>query len=273
MELEVRYVHSAFDIVGYCSAHDYKWDENFVFNGEAHDLWEIVCVTEGAVEVTEDEKVYSLSAGDMILHAPLEFHRIRSSRGTSPSLYVISFKSVGELSPRLRDGVFSLDEGYLREYSRIFKKISTFLADTDAYADFGYEAAALLKAFLISLGRYGEAESRISNVQSALEYQKAVRLMTEGVCENLTLAEIAAKSYISVSYMKLLFKKYAGISPKSYYSNLRVQYAAALLRDGASVESVAERMNFSSPNYFSVFFKQRSGKTPSEYRRDAINGL
>ena len=71
---------------------------------------------------------------------------------------------------------------------------------------------------------------------------------------------------ISISYLKLLFKNYAGISPKIYFNQLRARHAAQLLKKDLSVAEVAEQMNFSSQNYFTVFFRKHMGVTPSEYR-------
>ena len=86
--------------------------------------------------------------------------------------------------------------------------------------------------------------------------------MSKNTLENLTLEDIAIKTNISVSYMKSLFKTYAGISPKSYYNLLRVQTATELLKNGNSVTEVALAMNFSSASYFSAFFKRETGIPP-----------
>ena len=66
---------------------------------------------------------------------------------------------------------------------------------------------------------------------------------------------------------KLLFNTYAGISPKSYFNQLRLRHANELLSIGLSVTEVAELMNFSSPNYFSAFYKKHTGISPSERQK------
>ena len=91
--------------------------------------------------------------------------------------------------------------------------------------------------------------------------------MTNGVCQNLSLEDFAKENNVSISYLKLLFAKYAGISPKAYYTGLRVRHATELLRDGVGVAEVAEQMCFSSPNYFSSFYKKNTGLLPSEIRK------
>ena len=106
MALQIKKANKIFEIVGFCTAFRFEWNESFVFNGERHHVWEIVYLDSGKVEVTEDEKIYTLESGNIILHAPMEFHRIRSAYGTSPSGYVISFEALGELPEQLKNGIF-----------------------------------------------------------------------------------------------------------------------------------------------------------------------
>ena len=66
---------------------------------------------------------------------------------------------------------------------------------------------------------------------SAKEYNKVVSDMAACVYEAYDLATFAKRASISLSYVKLLFAKYAGVSPKSYYSDLRAKEAAKLLSE------------------------------------------
>ena len=254
-----------FSITGFYSAFAFSWDEHYQFHGESHDLWEIVLVTSGKVEATEDEKVYTLEKNNMLLHAPMEFHRIASAENTTPSGLIMTFGTVGTLPEELKKGIFVLSEPDKQEYEAIVKKIMQFLEETgNTYL--GQEVANQLCAFLIRLGSE-TAERRLDNSPAATEYRRVVSAMTHGVFENLTLADFAKECNISVSYIKQLFKKYAGLSPKAYYTHLRVRHAARLLDEGHSATEIADKMNFSSPNYFSVFFKKHTGSAPSEYKR------
>ena len=91
--------------------------------------------------------------------------------------------------------------------------------------------------------------------------------MARTVSQNLSLEDFSIENNVSISYLKLLFAKYAGISPKAYYTNLRVRHATELLKEGMSVAEVADQMAFSSPNYFSSFYKKKTGVLPSEIRK------
>ena len=57
------------------------FDEGYEFHGEAHDFWECVCVLEGELCVSADERVYNMPCGSMIFHKPLEFHKKEETKG------------------------------------------------------------------------------------------------------------------------------------------------------------------------------------------------
>ena len=268
---KIKTVERRFLINGFISAFEFIWNDRYVFNGESHDFWEVVFVTSGEVDVTEDEKIYVMRAGDMILHAPGEFHTIRSRKGSAPCGYIMTFSAAGELPEALKDGIFAIDEREKEVYLEIVARIHKFLMSKGNTEHFGQEASGLLTAFLVRLGT-SPVSHKLNTSPAAKEYCGVVSEMMESVCENLTLTDIAAKNNISVSYVKFLFQKYAGVSPKQYYTNLRVQHAQALLCEGKSVAEVSDIMNFSSPNYFSAFFKKHTGVLTSEVKKNQQNG-
>jgi AraC-like DNA-binding protein len=258
-------INNTFEIKGFYSAIHFEWSDNFVFSGESHNFWEVVYVESGEVEVTEDENVYTLREGNIIFHAPMEFHRIKSAGGSSPKGFILSFESSGMLPDALLSGIFTLDPYRNKCYRDICDKLHDFFHGNQLPL-VGQEVAAELTAFFIDLCTV-TTQKDASKTRSASEYRALVSYMTESVCENLTLADIAKHNHVSVSYIKLLFNTYAGISPKSYFKQLRVRHATELLDRGLTAGEVADMMNFSSPNYFSAFYKKNCGITPTERQK------
>lgn len=260
-------INCAFDIKGFYSAFRFQWRPDFTFGGERHDFWEIVFVESGYVEVSEDGRVYRLGEGEIVLHAPMEFHSIHSADGSSPKGYVICFDSSGTLPEHIKNGVFVLDEEQRSTYRSLCTRIIDYHTSDGCPSPYkGQELGNLLSAFLIRLANKNAKEAMVDNA-GAYEYQKLVSHMRDCVLDNATLSDFADHCNVSVSYIKLLFKKYANISPKSYYSQLRADEAARLLAGGMSVSDVSERMSFSSPSYFTVFFKRYYGMSPLDFRR------
>ncbi len=260
-----------FSISGFHTAYEFRWDENFIHLGEQHDFWEIVYVISGEVEVAEDERVYRLRERNMIFHAPMEFHKIRSMPGSSPHILILTFSANGDVPSELSEGVFSVD---LKDQDRFYSLVNTvkgFFHNDDALPLDIQLAALNLNMFILKLVSNQKAKSKFSMSRSATEYHNIVVAMSEGLHSNLTLTDIADKCHISISYIKTLFARYSGISPKTYYANMRFNEAVRLLDEGFSVNEVSEIMNFSSPNYFSVFFKNQCGMPPAKYIKNRNN--
>ncbi len=257
-----------FRIIGLCSAYDNLWDSSFSFSGESHGEPELIYVLEGAVEVTENERVYRLLPGQLILHAPMEFHRIRSIENTNPHLYVSALRIEGVIPPPLYEGIYTLTPEEREEFCALYAGILTFYHQRPKDTLLGASSVLQLSSFLLRLCQAGDRKEKEIGSQGAVQYRALITEMTNAIDKNLSAGEIAKRCHISVSYMKALFKTYAGIAPGLYYNRLRCQEIERLLREGLSVSEIADRMNFASPNYLSLFFRRESGLTPSQYRKN-----
>jgi len=253
-----------FTIKNYRSALMYDWKEEFIFHGEVHNFWEIVFIESGKVYSTEEEKIYTLEKDQMIFHAPMEFHRIRTAEQNKAQVKIMSFESVGPLPDTVKNGVFTLTAEEKEDYRYTFSKIYTLFRNENATELDYIEAESRLKAFIIRISRAKASEKKHSS-PSAMAYNKVASFMANNVALNLSVDEIARQNFISTSYLKHLFAKYAGISPKKHMAHLQIQAANELLDSGKTVGEVAEILNFSSPNYFSTFYKKQMGASPIKY--------
>ncbi|MBR5193385.1 MAG: AraC family ligand binding domain-containing protein, partial [Bacteroidaceae bacterium] len=116
----------AFQISGFYTVFNNYWKKDFSFSGEQHNCWELIYIEDGQVEITEDDQVYILQGGDMILHAPMEFHKIRSAGHTNPHLFVLSFTVRGTMPPILTDGIFHLTNGEQEQLIHAIRNIFRF---------------------------------------------------------------------------------------------------------------------------------------------------
>lgn len=255
---------SPFYITQICSAHDFHWDDRFRFNGESHASCEVVYLFSGEVEITENERVCRLSGGQMIVHAPWEFHRIRSLPASSPHVAVSAFMAKGKFPENLFSGVFTLTPPEKIVCEDIFRNLFA-LRCAETPPEHAAACALELSAFFLRLSLSRSGQETPSGGIGAGRYGEVVSCMTEAVGENLSLAEIAGRTHLSVSYLKALFRTYAGVSPGAYYDRLRCREACRRLIAGESVREVAEGLGFSSPNYFSLFFRRQTGILPSRY--------
>ena len=83
----------------------------------------------------------------------------------------------------------------------------------------------------------------------------------------LTIPQIADCLSVSEVYLRKIFQKEAGMSPKEYLSKFRIRQAGTCLLSGYySVAEAAHACGFEDEKYFSVVFKKETGISPSEYR-------
>lgn len=89
--------------------------------------------------------------------------------------------------------------------------------------------------------------------------------------QNLCPKYIANEVGLNPTYLNRLFKNTMGISIVNSIKEKRLSAAIPLLLDyKVPIKSVAERVGFSSSNYFIVSFKQEYGITPAQYRNNNI---
>ena len=255
-----------FQITRFRFLYQHQWEEDFLFLGESHNFWEFSCVLEGEVEVVLDGKIYLLKPGNFIGCPPMVFHSSRAA-GKACRVLNFSFEHTGTLPEKLKEGIFYLTLPETDEIKRIFADLQKAYCGETPDDDLGAEAASALTAFLIRISRQHDSHHRRVKSRSGDMYRRLVETMKETVRENLTVQQIAARNAISVSTMKELFRKYAGISPKRYYADMRGVEALRLLEAGVEIGEITELLNYSSPNYFSSSFKRQFGAPPGKYRR------
>ena len=86
--------------------------------------------------------------------------------------------------------------------------------------------------------------------------------------EDFSLQEAADTVGLSVPYMSRMFRKEAGCTFVDYLTNLRMRKATILLHDDSvKIYEVAEKVGYSSQQYFSLVFKKKLGVSPIDYRQ------
>ena len=111
------------------------------------------------------------------------------------------------------------------------------------------------------------------------KFSPVVELVREDIAKNLSNPLYALEDYLkklplSYDYVRKLFQRETGATPRIYLENARMELAANLLSSGVtnkysnySVSQVAEACGFLEPMYFSRVFKKHFGVSPSEYKQ------
>ena len=92
--------------------------------------------------------------------------------------------------------------------------------------------------------------------------------------EDLSLADLAKSANVSKSECLRCFKQSMGTTPYKYLMEYRMSQAAALLkRTDDTIESIANKVGFGQASNFGKFFREKTGLSPKEYRKQGVDGL
>jgi AraC-like DNA-binding protein len=111
--------------------------------------------------------------------------------------------------------------------------------------------------------------------ENALSFLSAIRrardLMDRDYAEPLDLDVMAREAGYSRFHFARGFAEAYGETPRAYLTRRRIERAKALLRSAnLSVTEICFLVGFSSLGSFSARFRQLVGRSPSEYRDDAV---
>lgn len=97
---------------------------------------------------------------------------------------------------------------------------------------------------------------------------KIRQYISQHLCETITLEELSNYVYLSPKYISALVKKETQYTLTEIISNERIRRAKELLCEGSFKNyEVARQVGFEDAHYFSQLFKEKTGLTPSQYRR------
>lgn len=94
-------------------------------------------------------------------------------------------------------------------------------------------------------------------------------LRTHFTDPDLSVEALATLSGMSRRYFDKLFRETMGLSPRDYLIRLKIDLAKELLRsERFTAGEVALTVGYADPYHFSKIFKQKTGRTPTEYKRE-----
>lgn len=277
------------NITNFYSIHYFEYSHDFVFEGESHNFWEILFVESGTVEVTAADQKYHLSNGELIFHKPNEFHAVRTIKRSSPNLIVISFDCTAPCMSFFENRIVRIKESEIQYLSQIISEAKrTFYPPFNnpydsvlrRYANTPFGSEQIIKSslelFLLSIlrrysngadiQRFPTASSSHTRRNNERTLEQVIDYLSNHVYDTLTVADICRANNISRSHLQQLFHQYKGCGVIEFFSSLKIKTAQHLIREGQyNFSQIANMLNYSSYQYFSLQFKKYSHMSPSEY--------
>lgn len=101
--------------------------------------------------------------------------------------------------------------------------------------------------------------------------QKAIDYINANYSQDLSRETVANAVYLSPSHFSYLFKQHTGVSFIDYLTTVRMQNSIELLKTQMRINDIAEKVGYQNRNRFSINFREYTGYTPTEYRRQILS--
>lgn len=277
---EVYRVIKEININGLFSLFEKHYDKGYSFHGETHNFWECLYVIHGNVCVSGDDRIYNLSEGDIIFHKPMELHKFHVDDENGVDLLIFSFFADGELIPFFERKVFKLNDeqnhiinlflSYIRTQWSLWSdkdcEFRMYMKGFNSSKTYSHTVATYITHLLLML--YDDNDrATVLYTPETVAFKNAVDYMNGHISENPSISDIASNSNVSASTLKRIFSKYSGLSIHKYFTTLKMKTAMELLKSGASVSEVSDKLGFANPSYFSAAFKRETGYRPAQIKR------
>ncbi len=264
---------------GIYTVHYFEYAKDFAYSGEFHNFWEIVYADRKSLVITAGAQDITLQVGQMYVHKPNEFHKIRCDGTSAANSVIISFdcscpemmniagivincnaeekKLMGRIIEEATDA-FSTPLG--ASYTRVMEKSES--------GDFGCEQMIqlYLEQLLILLIRGNRNASPAKKTENSSLLPKICEYLENNVEKNLSFEDVQKEFGTSASVIKRLFRNNMNCGIMEHFTRLKIDAAKQLIREsGLNFTEIAEKLGFNTQQYFTTVFKRVSGMSPSEY--------
>lgn len=239
----------------------------------AHDFLELYLFLDGSVTYYIEDQIYDLCPGDLLIIPPGRMHRpvIANERAAYERMvlwveldYIARIDSAaGELQAALR-GIGA--NGYrvpLRGDDLIFAA-SLFRRIVKMERGGVFTSSAIRLYLKDAFEAYSLVEKEARGETAVIP--QVIRYLTEHFREPLRLDDLAARFFISKSYLNRHFKAYTNATVYAYLMALRITHARRMLREGATAAEAGRECGFSDYSTFYKAFKAQTGITPQEFK-------
>lgn len=265
--------------------HYHELSKDFQYDGESHDMWEIVYVDKGEIIITAGKKKTLVKQGGIVFLKPFEFHNTTGNKIVAPNLFIITFITSSKAMNYFKGKIFKLPVKYRKYISQLMAEGSAaFEMTTDILTkelkerkDAPVGAQQLIKLyleeFLLMLIR--EQHEKIPAPKILLNNEpegnrlvsSVIRMLSENLYRKISIRDICQHFNYGKTHLCTTFRQNSGHSIMEYYNLLKIAESKRLLREtDYSIGEISYQLCFDSPQYFSKVFKKITDMTPREYR-------
>lgn len=234
-----------------------EYGENFSYPVHLHHSFEFITVVSGEMEVTVDNKVYTLNKGESVFVFPNQMHSL-SSKNSEHMLCIFSPELVRSYAKKVSDKIPIENKVLFDPY--IIDALDNLLPESSTV-----EKKGILYSLCGGFDKNAEYKKKTDFDEDLL--YKIFRFVEENYSKDCSLISLSEKTGYSYSYLSRCFKQTTGISFNAYVNRFRLSNACYLLdNSNCSVLQCALDSGYKSLRSFNRNFISFLSVTPTQFR-------
>lgn len=246
---------------------------------EILDFYKLIYIDKGPYTIYSEGIAYHLEENDCFLQKPNILYTL-SPNDSGKVVGIISFESSAPALKELENVVVTLNTQdrklffqLLREGFPLFELAKNGLKLKEDVTDIQLQSIKnrleLLLISMLTTVKEKNEKTPFGDGEATMQLSQQIYNFLElNLNTNLTLDMLSRTFGVSASYLRSIFKSTYKCSIIDMFIELKINKAKGYMRDcDYNISEISEMLAFSSPQYFSRIFKQRTGLTPTEYKR------
>lgn len=242
--------------------HFFQIDRHF------HNQYEIYLNLSGDISFMVEGNVYPVTRGDIIITKAYEYHNCiyRSDKPHKHFWILFSFEDETILPfpfsnrEKGEQNLISLSPEMKNEAIEICEKfVNTDLSKIEEYMLF------FRFIYLISSGNTAKPHHSYGAIPKELSL--CMNIISQNATNGITLKQLSAETFLSISTIERLFKKHLLMTPMEFITDRKLSLAKDLLETNKSIAEISFECGFSDSSHFILAFKKKHNITPLKYRK------
>ncbi|MCY1120022.1 AraC family transcriptional regulator [Bacillus safensis] len=221
--------------------------------------------TDGAVRIEMEGIQYELNAKDSVLIRSGIDVMVQSLSTEQVVIYTVTFDQFTLAHDAQNELVYKVNHDDLPDNGEVVKG-SAVLFSYIKQIQTGQSVQEQTK-WLEEMMHIFRKQSKPYNEKVHYSIDMILQYMAEHYNQKLTRKDLAHKMGFHESYFSTFFKQSMGLSVTEYIAQIRIDEAKKrLLQTDDQIQIIARQVGYADSLYFSRKFRQKTGRTPSQFR-------
>lgn len=240
-----------------------------VWTTHSHEHGQLLIYLTGRGRQMMGERTYDCRPGSVVYVAPGQSHAYSKQMQRAPLILVI------DLDPEITRATLHPSAVMpAADLTKVRASLQRLLAiRTPDHREFSLAVASIVLEILdrgLLAAGWLKPFNRFGDSRAMALTKFTERLLERMNGPDITLEEIAKRAGYEVEVLNRKLKGECGLTLGQLRSRLRLQRAQLLIRQGYPMQSVAEKVGIPDNNYFSRWFRQQTGMTPSQFKKSPV---